>query len=276
MNKLKRIAVINDLSGSSRCSLTVAMPIITAGGIQCCVMPTAILSNHTGYTHYFFDDYTDKMEHFTSNWQKQNLSFDGIYTGFLGSEHQIEVVTDFIKKFAKEDTKLIVDPVMGDDGKIYTTYTHSMCRAMKKIAAHADVVTPNITEACVLADTRYQSEFISEETAKEICKKIYTLGAKNVVLTGVKDNDTISNYVYDGKVFEKYSSPLLPTYFSGTGDVFSSIIASRIVNGNSIFESVEFATDYIHKVTEYSHEIGLTWEEGICIEKFISDLISGM
>jgi pyridoxine kinase len=273
MNDLKRIAVINDLSGSSRCSLTVAIPIIAAKGLQCCVMPTAILSNHTGYEHYFFDDYTDKMEHFTSNWQKQNLDFEGIYTGFLGSEHQIEVVTDFICKFKKQNTKLIVDPVMGDDGKIYTTYTHSMCSAMKKIASQADVVTPNITEACVLADTEYQSEFISEAQAKEICQKIYCLGAKNVVLTGVKEQHTISNFVYDGNVFKKYSSKLLPTYFSGTGDVFSSIVASDITKGKSIFESVEFATNYIHKVTEYSQQVGLTWGEGICIEKYIKDLI---
>ncbi len=273
MTKLKKIAVINDLSGSSRCSLTVAMPIIAAKGLQCCAMPTAILSNHTGYSHYFFDDYTDKMEHFTLNWQKQQLTFDGIYTGFLGSEHQIEVVTDFLKKFCTSHTKLIVDPVMGDDGKIYTTYTHGMCIAMKKIAAHADVVTPNITEACVLADVPYTGEYISEQAATDICIKIHALGAKNVVLTGVKANDTISNYVYDGNNFKKYFCPLMPTYFSGTGDVFSSIVAADITNGKSIFESVEFATDYIHKVTEYSQKAGLTWQEGICIEKFIKELI---
>lgn len=273
MNKLKKIAVINDLSGSSRCSLTVAMPIIAARGLQCCIMPTAILSNHTGYKHYFFDDYTEKMEYFTQNWQKQNLSFDGIYTGFLGSEHQIEVVKDFIKKFAKQNTKLIVDPVMGDDGKIYTTYTHSMCVAIKKIAAHADVVTPNITEGSVLADVPYTSEFISEQQAVDICTKIHALGAKNVVLTGVKNKDTISNYVFDGRQTKKYSCPLMPTYFSGTGDVFSSIVASDVTKGKSIFESVEFATNYVHKVTQYSQNAGLTWEEGICIEKFIKELI---
>ncbi len=273
MNKHKKIAVINDLSGSSRCSLTVAMPIIAARGLQCCVMPTAILSNHTGYKHYFFDDYTDKMTNFTSNWQKQQLTFDGIYTGFLGSEHQIEVVSDFIKKFYTPQTKLIVDPVMGDDGKIYTTYTHSMCVKMKKLAAQADVVTPNITEGSVLADVPYTSEYISEDEAIDICTKIYALGAKSVVLTGVKNNDTISNYVFDGSSFKKYSSPLMPTYFSGTGDVFSSIVASDVTKGKSIFESVKFATNYIHKVTKYSQKQGLTWEEGICIEKFINELI---
>lgn len=273
MNKLKKIAAINDLSGSSRCSLTVAIPIIAAKGLQCCVMPTAILSNHTGYEHYFFDDYTDKMEYFTHNWQMQNLKFDGIYTGFLGSENQIEVVSDFIKKFRKKDTKLIVDPVMGDNGEIYTTYTSSMCYAMRKITAMADVVTPNITEACVLADVPYISEFIDDEQATDMCRKIYDLGAKNVVLTGVKEKDIISNYVYDGKEIKKYSCPLMSTYFSGTGDVFSSIVASDVTNGKSIFESAQFATHYIHKVTEYSQAAGLVWEEGICIEKFIKELI---
>ncbi|MBQ7901059.1 MAG: bifunctional hydroxymethylpyrimidine kinase/phosphomethylpyrimidine kinase, partial [Clostridia bacterium] len=162
MKNLKKMAAINDLSGSDRCSLTVAIPIITAMGIHCCAMPTAILSNHTGYAEYFFDDYTDKMPEFTEKWQKRNLKFDAIYTGFLGSEQQIQIVEDFIQRFAADGTGLIVDPVMGDNGKIYTTYTPAMCREMKKLVSTAHVVTPNVTEACQLADVEYSSEEIDD------------------------------------------------------------------------------------------------------------------
>ena len=272
MNKLKNMAVINDLSGSDRCSLTVAIPIINAMGIHCCAMPTAILSNHTGYDEYFFDDYTDKMPEFTHKWQGMNLHFDAIYTGFLGSEHQIQIVEDFIQSFGGNGTKLIVDPVMGDNGKIYTTYTLSMCNEMKKLASSAHVVTPNVTEACQLADVAYTSEEIDADFAHMLCRKIHSMGAECVVLTGVKNDGVISNFVYEGDEIKKYSSPLLSTYFAGTGDVFSSIVAGMVCNGHSVARSVEFATQYIYKVTKFSAECGFIWQEGICIEKFMKEL----
>ena len=273
MTNLKKMAVINDLSGSDRCSLTVAIPIITAMGIHCCSMPTAILSNHTGYDEYYFDDYTDKMPEFTKKWQGMNLHFDAIYTGFLGSEHQIQIVEDFIQRFGEKGTNLIIDPVMGDNGRIYTTYTPVMCREMKKLVSTAHVVTPNVTEACQLADVEYTGEEIDDSLAETLCRSIHNLGAESVVLTGVKHNGTISNFVYEGDSMSKYSSSLLSTYFAGTGDVFSSIVAGMVCNGHSVARSVEFATDYIYKVTKYSAECGFIWQEGICIEKFMRDLI---
>lgn len=272
MNKMKKVAAINDLSGSSRCSLTVAMPVISAMGIQCCVLPTAILSNHTGYKSFYFEDFTDGMEQFATNWQKQNLKFDCIYSGFLGSDRQIETVERFIEKFADESTKILIDPVMGDDGKIYSTYTEKMCTEMKKLAAAADVITPNITEACVLSDTKYKSESADENDLRKMADKIAALGAKNIVITGIIDGDRVSNYVYRGGEGVFVSSPLARMTYSGTGDLFASVLCGMITNGSDIISAVKTASDYTAMVTQKSCELGIAWEEGVCFELFMKEL----
>ena len=155
-DRQKKIAMINDLSGYGRCSLTVAIPILAAMRIQCCPIPTAILSNHTAFPTYFFDDYTDKMEAFAEKWLELGLSFDGIATGFLGSLRQIDIVLDLVERLKGEHTSVIVDPVMGDDGVPYATYTEAMCEEMKRLVCMGDVVTPNVTEACILTETSYK------------------------------------------------------------------------------------------------------------------------
>ncbi len=154
----KKIAVINDLSGYGRCSLTVAIPVLSAMGHQCCPIPTAILSSHTEFPVYFFDDYTEKMTPYTDKWKELGLSFDAIATGFLGSEAQIEIVMDIIRKLDAEKTFVVVDPVMGDHGHAYETYTPEMCEQMKELVCMADVVLPNVTECCILTDTPYKEE----------------------------------------------------------------------------------------------------------------------
>ena len=272
MNKMKKVAAINDLSGSSRCSLTVAMPVISAMGIQCCVLPTAILSNHTGYKSFYFEDFTDGMEQFATNWQKQNLKFDCIYSGFLGSDRQIETVERFIEKFADESTKILIDPVMGDDGKIYSTYTEKMCTEMKKLAAAADVITPNITEACVLSDTKYKSESADENDLRKMADKIAALGAKNIVITGIIDGDRVSNYVYRGGEGVFVSSPLARMTYSGTGDLFASVLCGMITNGSDIKSAVKTASYYTAMVTQKTCELGNDWEEGVCFELFMKEL----
>lgn len=269
MDKYYRVAAINDLSGASRCSLTTALPVISAMGINCCVMPTALLSNHTGYSDYFFEDCTEQMEQFALNWKKMQLNFDCIYSGFLGSEKQIETVENFIKDFKAAGTKVVIDPVMGDNGKIYTTYTSAMCNEMKKLVAVSDIVTPNLTEACSLCGMEYVGEHPDDETAEHICRKICELGAGSVVLTGCKDRDCISNVVYENGVMKKYSSKLIPKYFTGTGDTFASLICGLVTIGKTVFEAVEFATDFIHKCAVYSYEIGQSVNEGIACEKFL-------
>ena len=151
----KKIAVINDISGFGRCSISVSLPIISYLGVQCCPVPTSIFSNHTGFPHFFFDDYTDRMPEYVDHWKRLGLAFDGIATGFLGSARQIQIVKEFIREFGRKKTQIIIDPVMGDNGKLYSTYSEEMCREMKKLIAHADIITPNLTECCKLTDTAY-------------------------------------------------------------------------------------------------------------------------
>lgn len=268
------VAAINDLSGSSRCSLTVAIPVLYAMGIKCCALPTAILSNHTGYNDYFFDDYTDKMPKFADKWKSQHLKFDAIYTGFIGSEHQIDIVKDFINTFRGENTKLIIDPVMGDDGKIYTTYNDNMCQQMKRLINGADVITPNLTEACALCDMPYTGEYAGYDELEKMLYKLYGMGAKNIVITGIKCNNsnTVSNAVYDGHEIKMFSSRKSSVNYTGTGDLFASVVCGRIVRGFSVFDAVSFATEYIYKVGEHSIKMGLTVNEGMGFEKFMSEL----
>lgn len=270
MEKIKRIAAINDLSGASRCSLTVNLPIIAALGIQCVVMPTAILSNHTGYDEFFFEDFTNQMGEFLKNWKRMKLKFDCIYSGFLGSHKQIETVLNFIDEFKDSSTKIVIDPVMGDNGKIYSTYTKELCDDMKKLAAKADIVTPNITEACVLSGMEYEDEMLREAKLIKMAEKINALGAKNVIITGNRNEETVSNFVYSNGKYKIFSSHAVPKYFSGTGDVFSSVIAGLCCLGADIFTSAEFASEFVRKATELSFEAGLDVTEGICFEKVIN------
>lgn len=276
MNRELRVAAINDLSGASRCSLTTALPIIASMGINCCVMPTALLSNHTGYDSYFFEDCTSQMEEFSKSWQTMNLHFDCIFSGFLGSAKQIETVENFISHFAKKDTRILIDPVMGDNGEIYSTYTDEMCDKMKRLVKKADIITPNLTEACTLCDMDYVGEHPDDNTMNTICSKLCDMGAKSIILTGCKCDNYISNYVYSGGVGKKYSSELIPKYFTGTGDVFASIICAMITKGESVFEAVEFATDFVHRAATYSYSIGITVNEGIAFEKFLGLLTARM
>lgn len=272
METIKRIAAINDISGASRCSLTVALPIISALGIQCCVMPTAILSNHTGYKDFFFEDYTNQMSEFLKNWKKMNVQFDCIYSGFLGSHKQVETVLDFIKNFKTQTTKVVIDPVMGDNGKIYSTYSKELCNDMKKLAAKADIVTPNITEACVLSDTDYNGETLPQEKLLEMAQKISGLGAKSVIITGHRSKTNVENFVYSNGVAKSFATPVVPTYFSGTGDVFASVISALVTYGYNVFEATDYAAGFVHRATELSYKLGLDVNDGICFEKLLGDL----
>lgn len=274
MESIRRIAAINDLSGASRCSLTVALPIISAMGIQCCVMPTAILSNHTGYREFFFEDYTEQMGKFSENWKKMDLKFDCIYSGFLGSHKQVETVLDFIKDFKTDITKVVIDPVMGDNGEIYSTYSKELCNDMKRLAAVADIITPNITEACVLSDTNYSGETLPEGKLLEMAERISCLGAKNVIITGHRSKSKVANFVYSHGRYKSYATPVVPKYFSGTGDVFASLIASLTTLGYDAFSATEVAAAFVHKATSASYCLGLDVNDGICFEKLMPDLTS--
>ncbi len=162
-NHQKKIAVINDMSGFGRCSIAVELPVISAMKVQCCPLPTSIFSNHTGFESFFFDDYTDKMEDYMQEWVKLGLQFNGICTGFLGSARQIRIVEHFLSLFQTKDNITIIDPVMGDYGKMYPTYTQETCEEMKKLVTHADILTPNLTEGCILSGMAYHESWTKKE-----------------------------------------------------------------------------------------------------------------
>ena len=273
-NNQKKIAVINDFSGFGRCSIAVSLPIISAMKIQCCPLITSVFSNHTGFEDYFFDDYTRNMEEYASKWKKLDLRFKGICTGFLGSAKQISIVEKFVKDFRTEDTVVVVDPVMGDYGKAYATYTEQMCSKMKEMIDFADILTPNLTEACILTDTEYRHEGWSEESVRELAIKLSGEGKRKVVITGIYMEDYIGNYIYEqGKYETMIKSHIVGEERSGTGDIFSSIIVADAVNGVDFKESVEKAAAFICKCIAKSIEMNIPKTDGVCFEELLHELI---
>lgn len=273
-NNQKKIAVINDFSGFGRCSIAVSLPIISAMKIQCCPLPTSIFSNHTGFVDYFFDDYTRNMEMYASKWKKLDLRFKGISTGFLGSKEQISIVEKFVREFKTEDTVVVVDPVMGDNGKAYATYTQEMCIKMKEMIKFADIITPNLTEACILTDTEYKHEGWSEEGIRDLAIKLSKEGKCKVVITGIYMGDYIGNYIYEKDNYgEMIKSNIVGEERSGTGDIFSSIIVADAVNGVDFKESVKKAADFICKCIKKSIELDIPKTDGVCFEEVLYELI---
>ncbi len=271
--KQKRIAVINDFSGFGRCSLTVAIPIISAAGIECCAVPTAIFSNHTGYREFYFDDYTDKMKSYFMQWKKLGLSFDGIYTGFLGSDRQIDIVTEFIRMFALPETLIITDPVMGDNGRTYATLTDGICRHIGRLAALADIITPNLTEACILTGYPYNSDICDTADLIEICSRLRNKGSRNIVLTGICCGNDMCNFIYrSDNSYSMISHPKTGGQRAGTGDVFASVLAADAVRGISLEESVRAAGEFTGKAIQLSEDLNIPPEEGVCFELLLSEL----
>ena len=271
-NHQKKIAVINDFTGFGRCSLSVAIPIISAMKIQCCPVPTSILSNHTGFTSFFFDDYTNKMESYIDEWKKLDLRFSGIATGFMGSKSQIKIVSDFIEHFADDKTIIVVDPVMGDYGRAYPTYTDELCGEMKKLVKYADILTPNLTEACIIADEPYEKKRRMRDL-KSLAEKLSAMGPDKIVITGIEQGDYIANYCYErGKEGKIRKVHRVGTQRSGTGDIFASIIAADAVNGVDFYDSVKKASQFIKKCIERSVEMELPLTDGVCFEEVLNKL----
>ena len=273
--KQKKLALINDITGFGRCSVTVELPLISALKIQVCPLPTAILSVHTGFKNYFMDDYTDKMNAYIESWQLNNLEFDGVATGFLGSAAQIEIVSDFLKN---STAQILIDPVMGDHGKIYASYTREMCIEMRKLLHFADLVTPNLTEACELLNIPYPAEGIISDSdlaimAANIAAK--TRGGK-VIITGVNldadDGSNISNFIFDNGKIDFVSSKKLGSDRSGTGDVFFAIVAASIMNGENLTAAVRKAADFVTKCILHAEKLNLAWNYGLPFEEFLTEL----
>ncbi len=273
-NPVPRVVCINDLSGMGRASLTVAIPVLSVMGSQACPLPTAVLSAQTGYRHYSFLDFTPYMAAYSRAWEQESFSFEGIYTGFLGSLSQISLVESFCEAFPHR--LLLVDPVMADNGKMYVTYTEEMCAAMRRLVCRADIVTPNITEACLLTDTPYTGESPGTEAALSLCRKIARFGPSTVVLTGLRTGaETVANAVYesgeDSAVFCEHTRA--PGIYPGTGDLFSSALCGGLMRGMDARSAAQKAGAFVSHAVALTLSLGADPKDGVLFERCLSDLI---
>lgn len=271
---MKKVAAIHDLSGVGRCSLSVAIPILSALKVQCCPFPTAILSSQTEYPEFTFLDFTDYMNDYYKVWKNLNLNFDCIYSGFLGSIDQIEIVSKFIN--SNSNALIVVDPVMGNNGEMYPTFTKKMCLKIKDLVKMSHLTTPNLTEACFLTNRDYKKVDYSIGEIVEIAKDVSKLGPENVVITGIIENDNILNLGYN-KTDNKYfiTSVKYNNYsYSGTGDIFTSILCGLINNGYDLEFSVKTSTNFIYKSISYTSTFNTNPNDGVMFEYFLSDLTS--
>lgn len=270
--RIPRAACINDLSGFGRCSLTTAISVLSASGVQACPIPTAVLSKHTGFQNYYFKDLTESLEPYMKNWN--DLAFDGIYSGFLGSAKQIHAVEKFIEKHKSSNNPpcVIVDPVMGDGGKLYATYTEEMRTEMKRLAMHADILTPNITEACFLTETQYKGEEIFYDEAVELVKKISNTINGKIVLTGIVKKDKIINMTYSDGDIKLSEVKRESQVFSGTGDLFSSVVCAFVLKGSTLHEAVDIAGKFISAAIEKTVLSDTPLSEGVIFEPVLYKL----
>ena len=277
MNRQKRVVAINDISGMGRCSITVACPILSATGIETSVLPTALLSTHTGgFESFSFLDLTNEMSSIINEWKKLNVSFDSIYSGYLGSIEQIKTVIGFIDTFKKNDTLVMVDPVMADAGKYYAGFTDEYISDMRKLCGKADIIVPNITEALFLLGKKYVEGPYTEDFIKEILIEITKTGCKKVVLTGVHYNENkvgAASYDAESGIFDVTLAPRVDGFYHGTGDVFASTLLGCLMNDKTLAEAKRIAVDFTRGAIIRTHKAKTDTRYGVLFEKEIPSLI---
>lgn len=270
-----RIAAIHDLSCFGRCSLTIALPVLSAMGCQCCPLPTALLSAHTGFPGNTFLDLTAEMGRIADHWTAMDLQFDAIYSGFLGSADQVDTVARFFDTFKKSDTAVIVDPVMGDHGTAYRTCTPELCRGMRVLAENSDVITPNLTEAALLLDRPYEE--IRQADAYEVVRRLSLGGRRSVVLTGYSSEPGKTGtlcFDRDSGESKAVQTPREPQDFSGTGDLFASVLAGGVAKGVPLFQAAQAAADFVRDCIARTLAEGLTEQDGVDFEPLLGQLTS--
>ena len=248
MGLIKRVAAIHDISGVGKCSLTVALPIISAAGVECSVMPTAVLSTHTGgFEGFTFRDLTDDMRPIAEHWKNENIKFDAFYSGYLGSLSQIDIVKDIFGMFRTPETLVVVDPVMADDGKLYPLFSLDHVKGMAALCGHASVIIPNRTEAAFMLGRDYKGGPMSEDDVTELLQALGGLGADQVVLTGVCfGGDDLGAACYDRRTGQTdyIMDKRIEGMYHGTGDVFGSLLTAALLRGRSLAEAAKIAVDY--------------------------------
>lgn len=267
----KRVAAIHDLSGFGKCSLTVALPILSAAGIETSALPTAILSTHTGgISGYTYRDLTEDMRPVMKHWKSLDIKFDAIYTGFLGSFEQLDIVKEFFDAFRQEDNLILVDPVMGDNGELYTVFTHEFAAGMRMLCQKADIIVPNLTEAALLLDEPFHPGPYTHAYIESLLRKLGALGPQKVVLTGVYfKEDELGAATYDRTTdtIDYVFTQKIHGYYHGTGDVFASALLSALLNDFSLIDAaaiaVHFTTDSIRRTykAKTDYRFGVNFEQ---------------
>lgn len=261
-----RVLTVQDISCVGQCSLTAALPVISACGVEACPIPSAVLSTHTaGFKGFTFRDLTDDMPLIKEHWIKEGIKFDALYTGYLGSAKQISYVTDIMKSVIKTDGLSIIDPAMADNGVLYTGFDMAFVEEMKKLCAIADYLVPNITEAAFLTGLEYKTEY-NRAYIQKLLDALVSLGAKNVILTGVSyESGTTGVVVYDGENYQYYKHEKIERGCHGTGDVYASAFVGALVRGKSAYDAARIAADYTlscikFTVTDPDHWYGVKFE----------------
>ena len=277
---MKKIAVFNDISGLGKCSLTASIPIISALGLQCCPVPTAVLSNQTGYPSYHCFDLTSQMEDYLAEWQKLGIEFDAILTGFLASDEQARIVSKAVDMLRGENTLVVVDPVMADDGKLYKSYDLRLCKEVAALAEKANVITPNLSELCLLAQKSYKEivSFTDSEEYLDIiaktARRLLTSTLRTVIVTGIKKDGCIYNIVVEREDSAAFKTEYHDGSFSGTGDIFASVVTAELTKGMSVNYAVSKASTFIEKGVRDAINNGIDRNDGIDFEKHIGSLIN--
>lgn len=270
----KRILTIQDISCFGQCSLTVALPILSACGIETVILPSAVLSTHTaGFNGFTFRDLTDDIPQIQQHWQKEGISFDGIYTGYLGSTKQVGYVKNILETMGNDNCIKVVDPAFADNGMLYSIFDNAYVEAMKTLVVDADVLVPNISEACFLTNTLYKENY-DEAYIEELLNKLSALGCSKIVLTGVSYNpENTGIAVFENGKISYYEHERISKGCHGTGDVYASAFTGALMRGNSIFESAKIAADYTVLCIKNTQNDINHWY-GVKFETALHDLIS--
>ena len=283
-----RLAMINDIAGFGRCSTTVSLPVISVMKVQVCPVPTSVLSNHLGFPLCHFDDYTSHMRDYIKVWKELGLTFDGLYCGFLGNEEQIDIVREFVEMF--RPPLFLLDPVMGDHGRAYSSITETHVQKMKDLLPLADIITPNITEACLLTGTPWKDGEWTMQELSGLCERLAdicqqesvtsgeastgtTANGASIVITGIRQGDSLVNFLWDDGVYTTVSTPIAGASRPGTGDIFASILAADAVRGETLLSSVQKAANFVGLCIAGSEKAGTPVQEGVVFEKYLAALL---
>ena len=272
----RRVAAVHDLSGVGRVSLTAILPILSTMGCEVCPLPTAILSNHTQYPSFSFLDLTDEMPRIIAEWERLGIDFDAIYTGYLGSPRQIEIVRDFIARFRTSGTLVVVDPVLVDNGRLYSKITEEMVAAMRTLCRSADVLTPNLTELFALLGRPWRAE-CAEDELKRMIGELAAFGPDTVIITGVPVRgrtdltSVIARSASDGRTW-KVTCPYMPAHYPGTGDAFTSVITGSLLQGDSLPVALDRAAQFVLQGIRATFGFRGDSREGILLERVLQTL----